>query len=159
MMKVVLLKILNNDEVIYVFGVTWANYIDSHSSDWNAIADLPKVKATMQRVLEFDETFEKGGAHLYLGVLETVVPPALGGKPGIAKSHFERVIEITKGRNLMAKVLYAERYARPLFNREPHDRVLYEVVEQDPQEPGLTLINIIAQKKAKQLLESADEFF
>jgi hypothetical protein len=146
-------------EMTYVFGVTWANYIDSHSSDWNAVADLPKVKATMQRVLEFDETFEKGGAHLYLGVLETVVPPALGGKPGIAKAHFERVLEITKGRNLMAKVLYAERYARPLFDRELHDRLLYEVVEQDPQEPGLTLINIIAQKKAKQLLESADEFF
>lgn len=149
----------DNLEVLYTFGVTWASYIDSHKSDWDAIADLPKVKATMQRILELDDAFEEGGAHLYIGMLETVVPPTLGGKPGIAKSHFERVMEITKGRNLMAKVLYAERYARPMFNRELHDRLLYEVVEDDPQEPGLTLLNIVAQKKAKQLLESADEFF
>lgn len=149
----------DNLEVLYTFGVTWASYIDSHKSDWDAIADLPKVKATMQRILELDDAFEEGGAHLYIGILETVVPPALGGKPGIAKSHFERVMEITKGRNLMAKVLYAERYARPMFNRELHDRLLFEVVEDNPQEPGLTLLNIVAQKRAKQLLESADEFF
>ncbi len=157
----VFLEAVTEDELdyLYTYGVTWASYIDSHSSDWNAIADLPKVKATMQRILALDEEYEGGGAHLYLGVLETVVPPALGGKPGIAKSHFERVIEITNGRNLMAKVLYAERYARPLFNRELHDRLLYEVVEQNPNEPGLTLINTIAQQKAKNLLESADEFF
>ncbi|WP_455223447.1 TRAP transporter TatT component family protein [Kaarinaea lacus] len=149
------------DEVglLYSLGVAWASYIDSHRSDWNAIANIPKVTATMQRVLALDDSFERGGAHLYLGVLETVVPPALGGKPGIAKSHFERVVEITKGRNLMAKVLYAERYARPLFNRELHDHLLQDVLQQDPQEPGLTLMNVIAQKKAKELLESADDFF
>jgi hypothetical protein len=146
-------------DIIFTFGVTWAEYIDYHRDDWNAVADLPKVKATMQRVLVLDDNYEDGGAHLYLGVLETVVPPALGGKPDIARSHFERVMEITKGRNLMAKTLYAERYARPLFDRELHDRLLNEVVQQDPVESGLTLINIIAQKKARQLLESADEFF
>jgi hypothetical protein len=146
-------------DIIFTFGVTWAGYVEYHSGDWDAVADLPKVKATMQRVLALDNKYEDGGAHLYLGVLETVVPPALGGKPDIARSHFERVIEITRGRNLMAKTLYAERYARPLFDRELHDRLLNEVVQQDPVEPGLTLINIIAQKKARHLLESADEFF
>ncbi|MCI0506550.1 MAG: TRAP transporter TatT component family protein [Gammaproteobacteria bacterium] len=146
-------------DIIFTFGVTWAGYIDYHSGDWDAVADLPKVKATMERVLELDNKYEDGGAHLYLGILETVVPPALGGKPDIARSHFERVMEITRGRNLMAKMLYAERYARPLFDRELHDRLLNEVVQQDPVEPDLTLINIIAQKKARQLLESADEFF
>jgi hypothetical protein len=158
---VLFLKDITKDElgVLYTYGVTWASYIDSHRNDWDAIADLPKVKATMQRILELDDAFEEGGAHLYLGVLETIVPPALGGKPGIAKSHFERVIKMTNSRNLMAKVLYAERYARPLYDRELHDKLLNEVIKQDPNEPGLTLMNIIAQKKANQLLESADEFF
>jgi len=149
------------DEVgqLYTFGVTWANYIDSHSSDWNAIANLPKVTATMQRVLALDDSYEHGGAYLYLGVLETVLPATLGGKPETAKAYFERVMVITNGRNLMANVLYAERYARPMFDRELHDRLLNEVLEQDPQEPGLTLMNVIAQQRASQLLESANEFF
>lgn len=146
-------------EYLYTYGATWASYIDVHSGDMNAIADLPKVKVTMQKIIELDEKYDDGGAHLYLGVLETIVPPALGGKPGIAKSHFERVLEITKGKHLMAKVLYAERYARPLFDRELHDRLLNDVLAKDPVVKGLTLSNIIAQEKAGQLLESADEFF
>jgi hypothetical protein len=152
---------VSDDEVeyLYTYGVTWASYISAHSGDMNAIANLPKVKVTMKKIIELDDTYDYGGAHLYLGVLETIVPPALGGKPGIAKSHFERVIEITKGRHLMAKVLYAERYARPLFNRELYDQLLNEVLAADPVEKGLTLSNVIAQEKAVQLQESADEFF
>jgi len=146
-------------EYLYTYGVTWASYIDAHSGDMNAIADLPKVKVTMQKIIELDDKYDYGGAHLYMGVLESIVPPALGGKPGIAKAHFERVIEITNGRQLMAKVLYAERYARPLFNRELHDKLLNDVLADDPIEKGLTLSNIIAQKKARRLLESADDFF
>ena len=113
----------------------------------------------MQRVIELDETHDRGGAHLYLGVLESLIPPALGGKPEIARTHFERVIEITKGRHLMAKVMYAERYARTLYNRELHDQLLQDVLAQDPKEEGLTLANIIAQQKAKTLLDSAEEYF
>jgi len=155
------LKEVTKDEIgqLYTFGVTWANYIDSHRSDWNAIANLPKVTATMQRVLALDEDYQNGGAYLYLGVLETVLPATLGGKPELARAYFDRVLVITNGRNLMAKVLYAERYARPLLNRELHDRLLQEVLEQDPQEPGLTLMNVIAQQKAKLLLESGNDFF
>lgn len=146
-------------EYLYTYGTTWASYIDAHSGDMNAIADLPKVKVTMQKIIQLDEKYDDGGAHIYLGVLETIVPPALGGKPGIAKSHFERALEITRGRHLMAKVFYAERYARPLFNRELHDQLLNEVLAENPVEKGLTLSNIIAQQRARKLLESADDFF
>jgi hypothetical protein len=145
--------------LLYTYAATWVSQIDTHRSDWNAVADLPKVKATMKRVLELDERHENGGAYLYLGVLESLLPPALGGKPELAKSHFERVIEITKGRNLMAKVLYAERYARVLYQRELHDRLLNEVVAQHPKEKNLTLINTMAQLRAKELLKSADDYF
>ena len=113
----------------------------------------------MYRVLELDETYDRGGAHLYLGVLESLIPPALGGKPDIAKTHFDRVIEINNGRHLMASVMYAEYYARILFNRELHDQLLKRVLTEDPNEKGLTLANTVAQQRARQLLESAEEYF
>ena len=47
-----------------------------------------------------------------MAVMESLLPPTLGGKPDLAKKHFERAIEISAGTNLMAKVLYAEKYAR-----------------------------------------------
>ena len=145
--------------VLHTFAVSWVNYIDVHKSDWNAIADLPKVKATMLRIIELDEQYDGGSAHLYMAVLETLLPPALGGKPGVAKAHFEKVIELSSGQNLMAKVLYAERYARTVYNQELHDRLLKEVLAQDPVIKDLALSNVIAQQRARDLLKTADEYF
>lgn len=144
---------------LYTFGVTWAGWIQAQVGDWNAVADVPKVTATMQRVVELDEGHERGGAHLYLGILSTLLPPALGGKPAEARAHFERAIELSGGRNLVAKVLFAERYARLVFDRDLHDRVLREVVTANPHEPGLTLMNTLAQEKARTLLNNADQYF
>ena len=59
----------------------------------------------------------------------------------------------------MAKVLYARQYARLVFDRELHDRLLDEVVEADPEAPGLTLGNTLAQDEARGLLTDADEYF
>ena len=59
----------------------------------------------------------------------------------------------------MAQVFYARHYARMMFDRKLHDRLLKEVIASDPKFPGYTLTNMLAQKQAAELLESADEFF
>ena len=59
----------------------------------------------------------------------------------------------------MAKVMYARHYARLIFDRALHDRLLNEVLEADPDVTGYALANTLAQKQAKELLESADDYF
>ena len=59
----------------------------------------------------------------------------------------------------MVKVLYARYYARLVFDRPLHDRLLREVLEADPRAPGLTLSNTLARQQAHRLLEGAEEFF
>ena len=145
--------------VLYGFGAAWAGWVQVHSEDWGAIAEIPKIEALMQRVLELDDAYEQGAAHLYLGVLLTQRPARLGGKPEQARQHFERALELSGGRNLMAKVLYARHYARLVFDRPLHDRLLEEVVAADPEVPGLTLSNTLAQEQARRLLTGADEYF
>jgi tetratricopeptide (TPR) repeat protein len=145
--------------LLYTYGASWAGWIQANPGDWTAVADLPRVEATMRRVIELDEPHDRGGAHLYLGALASLLPPALGGRPEEARAHFERALEIAHGRNLTAKVMLAERYARTLFNRELHDRLLHEVLEASPREPGLTLMNVLAQRRARELLASADQYF
>ena len=110
-------------------------------------------------IILLDETYQDGGAHLYLGVLNTFLPPALGGKPDEGKQHFERAIELSRGKNLIIKVIYARQYARLLFKRQLHDRLLKEVLNAKPNIPGYTLLNTLAQEQAKELLNSADEYF
>lgn len=144
---------------LLVFASSWAGVIEANSNDWNAVAELPKVKAGIQHVLDIDENVSDGDAHLYMAVMETLLPPALGGKPEVARLHFEKAIEISGGRNLMAKVLYAERYARLMFDRTLHDQLLQQVVEADIVKAELRLINTMAKQRAQKLLSEADEYF
>lgn len=145
--------------LLYTLGSAWAGWIQTHSDDFNAVADLPRVEAIMQRVLALDETYQGGAAHLYMAVIATSIPPALGGRPELGTRHFEKAIALSEGHNLMAKVYYAKTIARPAYDRELHDRLLNEVTAADPHWPGWTLSNSLAQQEAASLLQSADEYF
>jgi hypothetical protein len=144
---------------VYGYATAWATWIQAHASDWGAVADLPKLEAMLTRVVEIDDAHAGGAAHLYLGVLQTQRPASLGGQPEQGRAHFERAIELSGGRDLMAKVMYARYYARLVFDRPLHDRLLAEVVEADPRVPGLTLSNTLAKQEAQKLLGDADEYF
>ena len=144
---------------LFSLGSAWASWIQTHREDWNAVAEISRVEAIMQRVIELDESYQDGAAHLYLGVLATFIPPALGGKPDVGRRHFERALEISKNKNLMVKVMYAQYYARLMFNRELHDRLLHEVLDAKTHVPGYTLINTLAQQRARELLKSGEDYF
>lgn len=145
--------------VLYVYATAWAGWIQPRSQDWNAIADLAKVKAALRRVIELDETYDNGGAHLYMGVLSSLIPAALGGKPKQARAYFERAITLSEGHNLIVNVYYAQVYARLVFDRKLHDRLLNQVLKSDVHHHGFVLSNTVAQREARKLLNSAEEYF
>jgi hypothetical protein len=145
--------------VLYAVGVAWAGWIAAHSDDFNAIAELGKVKHLVTHIIELDERFDHGGPHLYMGGLETALPPAMGGNLEKGKMHFERALEIGGGQYLMTKVVYAEQYARLAFDQQLHDRLLKEVLEADPVVEGMTLSNVFAKERARALLEDSNEYF
>ena len=144
---------------LYSFTISWLLWVKTNSDDLAAIAELPKLEAALQRILELDEEYKMGTAHVYMGVLKTLRPPVLGGKPDEARRHFERAIELSGGRNLGAKVDFARSYARMMYDRQLHDRLLDEVLKADPEAPGLTLLNNMAKRDAIKLLKDADEYF
>lgn len=145
--------------LLYALGSSWAGWIQNRGGDWNATADLARVTTIMEHVVKLDETFESGQAHLYLGVLNTILPPALGGKPKIGQKHFEKAIQISKNKNLIAKVIYAEKYARLVFDQILHDKLLKQVLETEPRIYGFTLTNMLAHEQAKALLASGKDYF
>ena len=143
----------------YTLGTTWSGWIQKNSSDWNAVAELARVKIIFQKLLEVEPGYEQGGVHLYMAVLTSLLPPALGGRPEIGRKHFEQAIILSKNKNLMTKVLYADKYAKLVFNKKLHDKLLTEVLKSDPVAHNLTLMNTLAQSKAKQLLAASEEYF
>ncbi len=152
--------ITNKDvDIAYSLAVAWTGWMQAHSNDWNAIAQLGKVKYLMAHCIELDETISDGGPHLYMGGLETVLPASLGGNPEKGRVHFERSIEISQGQFLMAKVVFAEQYAKLVFDKQMHDRLLNEVLAADPVSEGRTLTNTVAQTRARELLAESDDYF
>lgn len=148
-----------NVDYLYAYAIGWLSHLDATSEDWSAVAELPWVEATFERVRQADETYDNGTLHSYLGILKSLRPPALGGKPEEAQAHFERALEISAGRNLAIKLEYARRYARMMFEQELHDRLLREVLDAPANVSGLTLFNTLAKQEAAELLATSADYF
>ncbi|MEO7386914.1 MAG: TRAP transporter TatT component family protein [Gammaproteobacteria bacterium] len=134
-------------------------YLRTHSEDWQALAELPRIEAVLKRLLVIGDPADAGAVNSYLGILSTLRPPALGGQPEQGRDYFEKAIELTGGRDLSVLVDYARSYARLVYDRELHDELLKRVLAADPRQNGYTLFNTLAQKQASELLASANDYF
>lgn len=146
-------------DILYTYGFAWLAFLRAHSSDWDSLAELPKVEALFYHYLDISGDEVNSSVFTYMGIMLTLRPPALGGEPERAREFFERAIRESNGNDLSAKVEYARSYAKLLYERELHDRLLTEVMEADPHKDGFVLSNVMAQEEAAQLLREADEYF
>ena len=146
-------------EAVYTYSFATLAFLRAHSSDWGSLAELPQAEALVKRYLEISGDSAKGAAHMYLGIMLTLRPPALGGKPEEARTHFEKAIALSGGQDLSAKVEFAKGYAKLLYDRELHDRLVDEVLEASPYAEGFTLTNVIAQEEALKLRLEAEDYF
>jgi hypothetical protein len=144
---------------LYTFALSWIAYIRAHSDDYSALARLPQVEASLLAVQKLSPGYKETEVEHYLGIMNTIRPPALGGEFDSGLAHFRRAMELSAGQDLSIKVDCALYYARPLYDRDLHDRLLNEVIDAEPVRQGYTLFNTLAQKQARELLDSADDFF
>jgi len=150
------------DDVPAVFWTAngWGNYIRLNLTDPGAIADIPKVESLLKFVVEHNETYFYGGAHLAMGILLGSRPKILAGDPEGARKHFDRCLEISQGKFLMADVFYAMTYAVQTQNRELFSALLQKVNESSLDLlPEQRLANAIAKKKGEKLLERISDLF
>lgn len=155
-----LAKLDNKDAAsLYTYGLTSIAFIKVHSDDWGAMAKLPQVEAALLRVKALDPQYQAVQVEHFLAVLNTIRPPALGGNFEAGKAHFERAQSLSGGKDLSINVDYARYYARTLYDRELHDRLLNDVISAEPNQDGYTLFNTLAQREAQQLLDAADDYF
>jgi len=144
---------------LFSFAVGSLAYLRTHSDDWQALAGLPRIEAVLARLLVIGEPANAGTVNAYLGILNTLRPPALGGQPEQGRLYFEKAIELTGGRDLSVLVEYARSYARLVYDRELYDSLLNQVLAADPRQGDYTLLNILAQKQATELLAAANDYF
>ncbi|MGA2380799.1 MAG: TRAP transporter TatT component family protein [Spirochaetia bacterium] len=156
------LRKLQKSDVPLVFWTAnaWGSAISLQPNEPDAIASIPTANALMEWVKEREPDYFFGGPFLYFGVYYGSYPPALGGRPDLAKENFDRAIASSSGRFLMTEVLYARTYAVETQNRELFQVLLTRVAEAPPDLlPEQRLANAVAQKRARQLLARAEELF
>jgi uncharacterized protein YceK len=146
-------------EFLYTYGFASLAYLRAHSADWDSLAELPQIEALFSHYLDISGDAVNGSVYTFMGILLTLRPPALGGEPERARDFFEKAIATTDGQDLNAKVEYARAYAKLLYERELHDRLLHEVLAADPYQDGFVLTNVMAQEEALALLSKADDYF
>jgi hypothetical protein len=153
---------IDEDELAALFWTAsnWAKWIDMHRDDTEAISQLVRATALMQRVIELDDTFYYGGAHMYFGVYYGSRAPLLGGNFEKSRQHFDRAREITNSKLLIADLLQAQYLARQQLDQQDfHTRLTAVLDAPDDLMPELALQNQIAKRKAALLLKKESEWF
>ena len=140
-------------------ALAWASAIQADSSNYERIAALPKVQLMLGRVAEIDANYDHGSSTMYLGVLDCLRPESFGGKPEHGKEQLQRAYQLAGGKSVMPLVLEAQYCARLTFDQDLHDSLLKQALAADASAPALTLSNVLAQRKAKELLESGKDYF
>ena len=145
---------------IYTAASAWLGWIMSNSDSMEAMSELPKALALMKRVLDLDDTYADGGAHLVFGVYYAVQPPGVGRDLKRSKEHFESAMKLAGDRNMMPYVAYAEFYAPAAEDVKLFDKTLEKVLDStENKDKQYALINAVARERAKALLDRREDLF
>jgi len=155
------LATLNAEDVPALFWTasTWGKWIELQLDDPARLAELPRVEALMQRVLDLDETYYYGGAHLFFGAYYGGRAPMFGGDFARAAKHFDRAAAINHNQLLLVDVYRARYLLRQMGERAAFHSTLTRVVEAVVNDPELNLANTVAKQEAAALLAQEKDLF
>ena len=146
-------------ETLYWLGGSWGLAIGIGLDQPELSADIPAVRALMNRALTLDEDYGGGALHSAFITLESV-PEALGGSPVRAREHFDRAVELSGGLDASPYLSLASGVAVATQNRAEFDSLLRSALAIDPDaDESIRLTNIVSQRRAELLLEHIDELF
>lgn len=145
--------------LLFWTGAAWGGAVSLGQDRPEIVADLPAVRALMDRTLELDETYDRGAVHGVLIALEAL-PEAMGGSPERARYHFERAVQLSAGRSAGPYVTFAESVTVAAQDWREFERLLQQALAVDVEaEPALRLANVLAQRRARWLLDRVGDLF
>ena len=137
-------------------AAAWAGELSMVDNPLLRIGELPTVRALFARALALDEAWGQGAIHEAMIAVEGL-PEIVGGSPARARQHFERAVALSGGQSAFAYVTLASSVAAPAKDRAAFERALKQALAIDvAKKPELRLANLVAQKRARFLLSSAD---
>ena len=145
---------------LYWTAVAWAAAVSLSKDNPDAVADLPKVEAMIDRALALDEPWDHGAIHGFLIAFDMGRATGEGDPAMRAKKHFDRAVELSQGRQAGPYVSYAEAVCIPAEDRAQFEKLLKQALAINPDDdPPTRLVNLIMQRRARWLLSRTDKLF
>lgn len=145
--------------MLYWTAASWGSAISLGKDQPGLLADLPAIRALMERGLALDEGYQGGAIHEALILLDAL-PEAMGGSEAHARQHFARAVALSKDTRASPYVTLATTVSVLKQDRTEFESLLNRALEFDPdRDPSQRLVTIVLQRKARALLEHEDEFF
>jgi predicted anti-sigma-YlaC factor YlaD len=128
--------------------------------DFSLGKEVPDCMAYIDRAYELDPGFNSGALDDFYVLAYASLPPAMGGDPSQVETHFQRALEKSGGKLAGPYVSYAQAVALPAQNYDAFRSCLQAAIRIDVDaDPQNRLVNIISQKKARELLNRAGDYF
>ena len=144
--------------MLYWTAASWGSAISLGKDQPGLLADLPAIRALMERGLALDEGYEGGAIHEALILLDAL-PEAMGGSEARARGHFARAVALSKDTKASPYVTLATTVSVLKQDRGEFESLLNRALEFDPdRDPAQRLVTIVLQRKARALLDHEDEF-
>jgi len=146
--------------LLYWTGLAWAAAISLAKDDPFLVADLPIVEALIRRALELDESYDRGGIHVFMINYEMSRAGLSAGAAERARRHYARAVELTGGLHAAPHVTFAEAVSVAERDRNEFERLLRSVLALDVgKAPEWRLVNLVMQRRARWLLGRSDKLF
>lgn len=156
-----ILKTTEDDlDLLYWAGMSWMGAFTTDIFDMSIKVHTHKAVAMLERVLELDEQYNNGSIHDFFISYRGSMPAGSGGDKKKALEHFNRAIELSKGRRAGPYVSLATSIAVSEQDLERFKSLLEKALAIDPDaDPENTLVNILSQIKARWLLRNIENYF
>lgn len=146
--------------LMYWYAAALGLKISLSIDDPMEIAKLPQVGSLINRAIELDANWDRGALYEFMISYEGGTSEAMGGSQERAKEHFDKAIILSNGERAGPYIAYAENVCVLQQNRDLFIEMLNKALAvniDDPSEDRLA--NIIAQNRARWLLETIDDLF
>lgn len=146
--------------LLFWSAAAWGSAISVGLDRPELVADLPAVRALLERALALDPTYDRGALYDGLMLVELAELRSGSGSVEKARAHFERALELAGGTRAGTYVAWAEYVAVPEQDRAEFEEMLAKALAVDVDaSPEDRLANVIQQGRARWLRDMADELF
>ncbi len=145
---------------LYWICAAWVGAFSTDAFDIDMGTGRDRAVVLMNRALALDESYDGGAIHEFFISYYGTLPASMGGSEEKARMHFKKALQFSKGKKASPYVSLASSVCVKNQNLKEFTELLDRALAINPDEdPDNRLANLIAQKKARWLLDNKEDKF